>query len=171
MKRLILAFALLMTSTFALADENPNWYYTVGYTFFQLKDSGTTLNVGGINASVAWQPINWLALEATGIAGVTSDGLAGVDVKVDSGWAATVLPMWQFDDAWAVYGRVGYASATVKVSGVGSATDHDTVFGGGLQWTPRVGNSRMGARLEYAQFYNKGGLTIDGVTLSFIQRF
>jgi hypothetical protein len=170
MKQLLVAAALLTAAPVVLADE-PQGFYTLGYTYASLKDSGTTLNVSALGGSLGWQPLRWLGLEANAFWGVSSANLAGYDVKINSGYMASVLPTLPLGDDWSVYARVGYLDARISVSEFGSGSDHDVAYGVGAQWVPHWQSAQMGARLEYTQFYHKDGLTIDGVTLSFVQRF
>lgn len=177
MKRLILCVALLIGAQAAAAEDNYPGYYTIGYSFLKLQDSGAgvSLNLGGITGAVGWMPIKWLGLEATGLLGVGSDNYQGVDFKLESGYMASVLPTLPFGEDWSAYLRVGYLHATLKGSVMGysaTASDHDTAFGGGFQWTPRVGQRmHLGFRVEYTRFLDKDGTKVDGETLSFMQRF
>jgi hypothetical protein len=170
MKHLVLAAALLTAAPVALAD-NPQGFYTLGYSYASLKDSGTTLNVSLVGGSLGWQPLRWLGLEANGFWGVSSANLGGYDVKINSGYMASVLPTLPLGEDWSVYARLGYLHARISVSEFGAGSDHDTAYGVGAQWVPHWASEQMGARLEYTQYYHKDGLTIDGVTLSFVQRF
>jgi hypothetical protein len=170
MKLFVLAAALLTAAPAAMADD-PQGFYTLGYTYASIKASDTTLNVSELGGSVGWTPVRWLGLEANAFWGVSSANLSGYDVKIDSGYMASVLPTLPLGDDWSVYARLGYMHARISVSDLGSGTDHDTAYGVGAQWVPHWGTYHMGARLEYTQFYHKDGMTIDGTTLSFVQRF
>lgn len=169
-KRLAIAALLLASTPLALADTTQG-YYTLGYTYAGLKDSGTTLNVSLLGGSVGWTPIQWLGIEAAGFWGVSSANLAGYDVKIESGYLFSALPTLPLGDDWSVYARIGYSHASLSVSDIGSGSDHGTAYGAGIQWNPQASAHHLGARLEYTQFYNKDGLTIDGIGLSFMQRF
>jgi opacity protein-like surface antigen len=170
MKRLILAGLLMAATPFALA-ESTDGFYTLGYTYAGIKDSGTTLNVSLASGSLGWTPVRWLGVEATGFWGISSANLNGYDVKIESGYLFSALPTLPLNDDRSVYARVGYSHARVSVSDIGAGSDHGTAYGAGIQWSPRSSELHLGARLEYTQFYDKDGLTIDGVTLSFLQRF
>jgi opacity protein-like surface antigen len=170
MKRFALIALLFAATPVALADSTQG-YYTLGYTYAGIKDSGTTLNVSLLGGSVGWTPVRWLGVEATGFWGVSSANLGGYDVKIESGYLFSALPTWPLSDDWSVYARVGYSHARVSVSEFGSGSDHGTAYGAGIQWNPQSSDNHSGARLEYTQFYSRDGLTIDGIGLSYMQRF
>jgi hypothetical protein len=170
MKHLVLAAALLTAAPAALADD-PKSFYTIGYTYAGIKVGGITLNTNVLGGSVGWMPLRWLGLEGNGFWGVSSASLGGYDVKIDSGYMASVLPTLPLGEDWSLYGRVGYMNARISISQLGSQSDHDTALGVGAQWVPHWTDQHMGARLEYTQLYHKDGLTIDGVTVSFVQKF
>ena len=174
MRKLLLCAALLLGAQAAVAADPSAGYYAIGYTFGQIKAEGVSLDVGDLNGALGWTPVKWLALEVSGVLGVSDATIDGASVKLDSGYMVSVLPTLPLNDDWSVYAKVGYASATIKVSGYGadlSGSDHDTAYGVGLAYTPRFGDYRFGGRLEWMQYYDKDGLKIEGVTLQFMQRF
>jgi hypothetical protein len=174
MKRIALAALLLAGTSAALADSGPEGYYTVGYTFVQGKVLDYSADLGAVHASLGWQPSRYFALEATGLAGVSDGTVNGVKLKLNTGYLASLVPRLPITDEFSLYGRLGYSHASLTASGGGvsvSASDHDTVIGGGAEWVAPVGSTWLGARIEYARYYNRDGLTLDGVSVSFIQRF
>lgn len=64
----------------------------------------------------------------------------------------SVVPTLPLNDDWSVFGKIGYASASLKASdgySTISGSDHDTAFGAGLQYTPSFGRYHLGGRLEW----------------------
>ena len=174
MKRIALAALLLAGASSALADSQPEGYYTVGYSFVHAKVADYTANLGAVHASLGWQPYRYIGIEATGLVGVSNADIGGGTLKLDTGYLASVLPRLPINDEFALYARFGYSHASLTASGGGlsvSASDHDTVIGGGAEWVVPAGSTWLGGRIEYARYYNRDGLTIDGVSLSFLQRF
>jgi hypothetical protein len=174
MKKLLLCVALLLGAQAAVADDATYGYYTVGYTFGQIKGGGVSLDVGDLGATLGWTPYKWLALEVGGMFGVSDANVAGVKIKLDSNFMVAVVPTLPLSDDWSLFAKVGYAETKLKASdgySTLSGSDHDTAFGVGLQYARRYGDYRFGGRLEYLQYYDKDGIKISGTTLSFIQQF
>ena len=174
MKRIIAASLILASISCAFADNEPKGYYAIGYSFIQGKVPVFSANLGAIQGSLGWQANRYFAFEATGVAGVVDANISGIRLKLDSGYLVSVVPRLPINDDFSLYARIGYSNATFSATGYGlniSGSNHDTAFGGGLEYSKSVSTYKLGARLEYAQYYNRDGLTISGATLSFIQRF
>ena len=158
------------------ADGN-HFYYTLGFAGVRASASdccGTdNRDLGAVALALGWQPIRYLALEATGLAGVLDSTDQGATLKLNSAYLVSVVPMIPLED-FAIYGRVGYSHVTLGASsafGSASASDHDTAFGVGLQFLQPSAGTRLGGRLEFTRLYNRDALRIDALTISFMQRF
>jgi len=163
----------------AADDDGNHFYYAIGYSAIQATASGCcasdTRDLGAAALTLGWQPIRYLALEGTALAGIVDSTQHGETLKLSSAYMASLVPIIPLSEAVSVYGRVGYSRITLAASAAGygsaSASDHDTGFGVGMQYLYRARHSQLGGRLEVARLYDRDGVRIAGITLSFMQRF
>jgi hypothetical protein len=67
-----------------------------------------------------------------------------------------------------LYGRVGQARSEMRFKGLGSESDSDVSYGGGLRLIP---GKHLTFSADYMRYYDKGGARLDGYTLSVGYRF
>jgi hypothetical protein len=184
MKRLLICTALFLGAEAAQAvepatDDGNHFYYTIGVSSLLAKTADcscdATWNLGALNGSLGWQPIKYLALEATGLAGVGDSTDQGLTLKFNSGYLASVIPMVPVSRWVSIYGRLGYVHTRLDLSSggidYGSSSGSNTAYGAGVQFLQPSGRTRLGGRVEVTHFSNRDHVRVDGVTLSFMQRF
>jgi hypothetical protein len=183
MKRYLIAITLLLCAHAAWAGEpaddgGSHVYYTIGATSLVATtydcSCNASWNLGALSGSVGWQPNRYLAIEATGLAGVVDGSDQGVTMKFSSGFLASVLPMVPVSAWVSIYGRAAYAHTKLTADNgmeFGSSSGNSGAFGLGVQVLQPTGSSRLGARLEATHYLSRDNVRVRGVTLAFMQRF
>jgi opacity protein-like surface antigen len=175
MKSLIPTFALLSLATTGVALADPAGYVELGYAPLRIEDSGlsTTPGVGLVRAGYEFTR-NWAAEAVLG--GTLSDGrmdVMGVPVNIRlSAFGVNLKGSLHPTPKLDLYARVGVLRARLDgvASGYGSASaqDNSVAYGLGLQYAV---SRQVYASLDYASYYDKGGTTIRGPSLSVGWRF
>jgi opacity protein-like surface antigen len=189
MKRIAIAAAavLAMLGTSAQAQTAarpaPAVYGEVGYAFLKAKAEGESVNLGALRGILGYDFHQNLALEgmlAFGVKDHTESAvISGVTVKakleLQNSYGIYVKPKFNPTPELELFARLGWARSEAKVeasaggfSASESDSDSDFSYGVGVKYNF---NPRTSVGLDYMRYFDKDGLTIDGVTVGFGYRF
>jgi opacity protein-like surface antigen len=181
MKRVVLAAAAVLTmlGTSAQAQTPSPLYGEVGYSFLKLKGEGESINLGALRGILGYDLHSNIAIESMLAFGVNdekeSDGTVTVKLGLQNAYGIYVKPKFNPTKELELFARLGLArsklKATVSAPGISvSASDSDSDFsyGAGLKYNF---DPRMSVGLDYMRYFDKDGVTIDGVTVGFGYRF
>ena len=124
-----------------------------------------------------WQPLKNLAIEVSyfdlGKPGytVTASRPGSLDAQIKvSGWSVDLVPQYDFNDTWGVYGRAGYAWSESKASFTGSGNfellqnsvkETHNGWDAGLGLSYRI-NRNAAVRAEWTYYPDLGGEAMGG---------
>lgn len=165
------------------AAAGPALYGEVGYTFLKAKAEGESANLGALRGILGYDFHPNVAFEgmlAFGVKdhteSVVESGLAvNLKLELQNSYGIYVKPKFNATNELELFGRLGWARSKIKatasalgVSASESESDSDFSYGVGLKYNF---NPRMSAGLDYMRYFDKDGLTVDGVTVGFGYRF
>ena len=122
---------LVTTSSIASAD----WSISGGYANFNEDDDGLDVSLGAIYASAGYHyesgNVMFMPEIRLGV-GVSDDDIFGVNVEIDSFFAASIRGQYNVTESFGVFLQPSYARLELTASGNGvSFTDDDWEFGFG----------------------------------------
>ena len=197
-KRTFAAAALLLVSTGALAQSNS--FLSSLYVAGTLGYAQSNIDTGGISQQVqdlgfknvntssddgqfawritgGWQPLKNLAFEVSyfdlGKPGytvtATQAGALDASIKV-SGWSLDLVPQYDFNDQWGIFGRAGFAWSESKASFNGTGNFEllqSSVKETNNGWDAGVGvsyrfNKNFSLRAEWTYYPDLGGEAMGG---------
>ncbi len=146
-------------------------YGEIGLTSLNYSEPGYALSPSGaIRVIVGADLAPNLALEGMAAFGTSEGSLAisGVLVKgkVDTMYGVYLKPKTKISDAIEVFGRVGFASAKATFTAPGFAyttSGNDFSYGVGANFNVAK-NASVG--LDYMSYYNKTGVSVNGMTIN-----
>jgi opacity protein-like surface antigen len=185
MKRIVIAAAAVLTMLGASAQaQTPSPLYgEVGYNFLTVKAEGESANLGALRGILGYDLHPNIAVEGMLAFGVKDDkesaSVSGVTVnaklELQNSYGIYVKPKFNPTKELELFARLGWTrselKATFSASGVsssGSNSDSDFSYGAGLKYNF---DPRMSVGLDYMRYFDKDGMTIDGVTVGFGYRF
>lgn len=178
MQKRILGIVLssaLMAPLCAVADgvTKPGFYVGGGYSDVTLDDNdlGKDADVGVLFARGGYQINQNIAVEARLGTGVQDDRVYGAKVEIEDTYGAYVKAGLPTTVGLYPYALLGVTHSKVKVSGSGvhdSSSDSDLSYGLGVDYWF---NNQVSAGLEWAKWYDKDGLDIDGISLGLNLKF
>jgi Outer membrane protein beta-barrel domain len=179
MNTTFLASAALLATLLAPATQAQTVYGELGYSNLSLKLS---VPVVGLRASahptmvrglVGLQVTDGLALEAIGGFHAGESGYTNSNTgtryngKVDQLYGLYVSPKIGLGPV-ELFGRVGMARSKISFEGLGSGQDKKLSYGGGLRLMP---TSRLSLSVDYMNYLDSGGASVNGYSLSLGLRF
>jgi opacity protein-like surface antigen len=181
------ALALLGTSAQAqtTARSAQGLYGEVGYTHLKLKVDGVSgdATLGALRGILGYDLHPNLALEGLLAFGVkddeASDVVSGIPVtaklELQNAFGIYVKPKFNPTNELELFGRLGWTrtklKATLSIPGASASesdSDSDFSYGVGAKYNF---NPRMSVGLDWMRYFDKDGVTIDGVTVGFGYRF
>ena len=157
----------------AAAGAEPGFYVGGGYTFATLDIDGASSNadVGALFARGGYQINEYIALEARLGDGVQDDTVDGVKLEIDNMYGGYVKVGRPSEVGLYPYALLGYTHVELKARVPGysaTSSDSDVSYGIGADyWFSR----QLSAGLEYANFYDKDGVKVSGLTLGMNYKF
>ena len=179
MKTTFLVSAALLATLLTPAAQAQSVYGELGYSNLSLKLS---VPVVGLRASahptmvrglVGLQVTDGLALEAIGGFNAGESGYTNSNTgtryngKVDQLYGLYVSPKIGLGPV-ELFGRVGMARTKVSFQGLGSGDDKKLSYGGGLRLMP---TSNLSLSVDYMNYLDSGGASVNGYSLSLGLRF
>jgi opacity protein-like surface antigen len=177
MKKIALVSALALAAISAQAQT----YGEIGYTSSTYKgtEEGSSLQASPslIRGILGYELDQNLAVEGIAAFGI-GDATLKVDgdsvdakVKANNAFGVYLKPKMKLNDAIEIFGRVGYArlKATATADGESdSTTVNGFSYGAGLSYAI---DPKTSLNVDYMQYHNKGGVTINGFTLGVGYKF
>lgn len=169
----VLAFAAIGAS--AQPTSPSKFSGDIGYTSVAIEGGGYSTAPSIVRASLAYDINPNLAIEGmVGISAVASDFRVGgttYTAKVDNLFGVYLKPKAQVNQDFGVYARLGYiqATTTAAVNGYYGQEKNNSVsygIGATYQVAPTVA-----LNLDYASYYNKNGVSANGLTAGVAFRF
>jgi opacity protein-like surface antigen len=170
---LILAAGATIPAVTMAAGTDPGFYVGGGYSFTTLdsNDVDADADLGVLFVRGGYQLNQYVALEARLGEGVQDDKIDGVKIENDEFYGAYVKVGLPTTTGFYPYGLLGMTHAKIKLSVPGfsdSTSDSDVSYGVGVDyWFSK----QLSGGLEYANFYDKDGDSITGVTLGVNYKF
>jgi Outer membrane protein beta-barrel domain len=179
MNKTFLASAALLATLLTPAAQAQSVYGELGYSALSLKLS---VPVIGLRASaspamvrglIGLQITDSLALEAIGGVGAGDSGYTNSNTgtryngKVEQLYGLYVTPRIGLGPV-ELFGRVGMARTKVSFQGLGSGDDKKLSYGGGLRLMP---TSRLSLSVDYMNYLDSGGASVNGYSLNLGLRF
>ena len=179
MNKTFLASAALLATLLTPAAQAQSVYGELGYSALSLKLS---VPVIGLRASasptmvrglIGLQITDSLALEAIGGVGAGDSSYTNSNTgtrysgKVDQLYGLYVTPKIGLGPV-ELFGRVGMARTKVSFQGLGSGDDKKLSYGGGLRLMP---TSRLSLSVDYMNYLDSGGASVNGYSLNLGLRF
>lgn len=174
MKRLVIAAASAFLALGAAqaqqqAPASP-FYGELGYSFQRHDGPGFRTAPHSLRGIAGYNFHPNLAVEGMAAFGIRDDSDNGVTSKVRSQLGVFVKPKYAFDN-FEVFGRLGWVQSRIRTSSAaGSTSNSEGDFAWGLGANYNI-NPKTYVGVDYLRSYDKGGSTIDGVTLGVGFRF
>ncbi len=155
-------------SVAAVADSGaPGFYFGGGYTgaTVDFNDLSKNADTGVLFGRAGYQANQNVAFEARLGAGVDDDRIYGAKVEVEDLYGVYLKAGVPLQMGFYPYVLLGATHGKVKVSGNGlseSDSSSDISYGLGVDYWF---NRQLSADLEYANFYDKDGVQVDGWTV------
>jgi opacity protein-like surface antigen len=164
-------------ATTAFTVQAQGVYGELAYTNarVQLKDMNEAEDYPLLRGIVGFELNKFLAIE--GMAGIglnnREDSILGIPIKskIEHTYGVFVKPKLQFNDAFSIYGRAGYARSKVSVEGLGlerSETHSGFAYGAGATYnfTPQAY-----LNIDYMSYYNQNGSKAHGPSVGLGYKF
>lgn len=157
----------------AIAATPEQGFYVGGvYSIVSYDEDGfDTIKPKALALQAGWSFSKYLAAEGRLGFGAGSDDILGIDVKVDNYFSALLRGTLPFNDAFAVYGVLGYTTGKLKASGYGitvSDSDSDFSYGIGVEATFA---ERHGVSVEWGRLLSGDGYDADALSIGYRYRF
>jgi opacity protein-like surface antigen len=168
MKRIAIAAAaaLLMLGTAqaqqARTAASP-LYGELGYTFLNFEGGGVDADPQALRGIVGYNFHPFFAAEGMLAFGTRSDN----GLRLRNAIGVFAKPKFDFGNVQ-VFGRLGWVRSKFRVAGFGSDSDDDFAYGVGLNYSF---NPRTYVGADWMRYFDKDGVSIDGLTLSVGFRF
>lgn len=168
----LLSSLLLAPCAFA-GGSDTGFYVGGGYTGATIdsNDVNKDADVGVLFGRGGYQINQNIAVEARLGTGVEDDRIDGVKIEADDFYGAYVKAGLPTSSGLYPYVLLGMTHAKIKLSGPGghaSDSSSDLSYGLGVDYWF---NKQISAGLEYAKFYDKDGVDIDGFTFGMNYKF
>ena len=158
-------------STQAQTTDNKAIYGEIGLTSLNYSEPGYAMSpAGAMRVIVGADLAPTLALEGMAAFGTYEGSLAisGILIKgkLDTLYGIYLKPKTKISDVIEVFGRVGFASAKMTATAPGVAittSGNDLSYGVGASFNVAK-NASIG--LDYMSYYNKTGVSVNGMTLN-----
>lgn len=170
---LMLSACLAVPGVAMAAGTDPGFYAGAGYTLatFDSNDFNSNADLGVLFLRGGYQINKYLAVEARLGEGIQDDKIQGVKLEAEEMYGAYAKVGLPTDIGLYPYALLGMTHAKVKASVPGfsdTTSDSDISYGIGADyWFDK----QLSAGLEYANFYDKNGDTISGLTLGVNYKF
>lgn len=170
---LMLSVGLTIPAMAMAAGTDPGFYAGAGYTFANVEsnDVDVDADLGVLFLRGGYQINKYLAVEARLGEGVQDEKIHGVKLELDEMYGVYAKVGLPTDVGLYPYALLGMTHAKLKGSVPGystTSTDSDISYGIGADYWF---NKQLSAGLEYANFYDKDGDTISGLTLGVNYKF
>ena len=171
MNKPFLATALITAITFASGSAyaekiSGNRYVGASFGFLMIDpDDGQDADLSTISGRIGGFINDYVAAEARAGTGIAGDTIEGVDVDLTYLFGAYARIGAPINNQFFPYVLVGYSRAEIDWGGKDSETD--TSYGAGLDF--QVVN--MILNVEYANWIDKDGVTLDGISVGFSTNF
>ena len=155
----------------AAAGNEGGIHVEAGYTQLSLSGDGISLKPANALVRVGYDITSNFSAELVGTASVASDSYQGVSFKVDNGYGAFLKGQSEILPKLELFARAGWMHTTLTGSFMvrsASASDSSFAYGVGVQY--RFTKNWYG-QMDYASYYDKGGDSIRGPSISFGYRF
>ena len=174
-----LALAALLAAMASPAAMAQTVYGELGYSALSLKLSVPVIglrasaNPAMVRGLVGLQITDGLALEALGGFNAGSSTYTASNTgtrytgKVDQLYGFYVAPKIGLGPV-ELFGRVGMARTKLSFQGLGTGEDRKLSYGGGLRLMP---TSNLSLSLDYMNYLDSGGASVNGYTLNLGLRF
>lgn len=173
MKKIAIAAALLAAGVAQAQTGNSAFYAEGGYQFLNLDYFGAKADIGGVRGVLGWDLHPNVAAELMVNVGAGDDSIGpfGDKAKLKSNTAVFIKPKYALNSQFEVFGRLGWASTKLKISGPSNiGTDSGNDFAWGLGASYKFSKQWYGS-VDYTNFYDKDGASVDGVAVSVGYRF
>jgi Outer membrane protein beta-barrel domain len=179
MNKTFLASAAVLAALLAPTAQAQSVYGELGYSALSLKLSvpvvglRASANPSMVRGLIGLQITDGLALEAiagfnAGKSGYTNSNTGTrYNGKVDQLYGLYVAPKIGLGPV-ELFGRVGMARTKVSFQGLGSGDDKKLSYGGGLRLMP---TSNLSLSVDYMNYLDSGGASVNGYSLSLGLRF
>ena len=179
-RKIALASALTLCGLFATTSHAQSVYGEIGFS-----DMSTRLSVPLIGLSANAKPTMLRAVVGVSpFGGLSLEALAAghlSDARLTGGSTSTLTGRAKVSEIFGVYigsrlglgpvelyGRAGWAQSDMSFQNLGSGSDSDFSYGGGLRLIP---GKSLTFSADYMNYLNKGGARIEGYTFSLGYRF
>lgn len=154
----------------AMAQSEPNWYGSLGYSHLGANDADVDL--GAITGRIGTKLTPYFGIEGEGSIGVRDDSVGPVDVELEHDLAAYAVGFLPVTPNLELIGRVGYGTTSVEASSgaFAVAEDGESInYGVGAQYNLDTYN---GIRADWTRrdFRDDGG-EADVWSLNYVRRF
>ena len=163
--------ALASVGAQAGAQGEGSTYVELGYTQLNWSEGSLSIKPSNALVRVGYQFNSYLAAELLGAASVSSDTLQGVSFKVDSAYGAYLKGQVPVGPKFELFARAGWLHATFTGSFMSTSVsvgDSSISYGVGAQYHFTKNWYVQG---DYASYFNKGGDSIKGPSVSVGYRF
>ena len=156
-------------------------YGEVGYTALKIKQTSgaNTLQAspGVLGATIGYDVHKNVAVEAMGVFGINEDTVksngtsVAAKAKMDSSYGVFLKPKTMLGESFEVFGRLGYMSSKVSVTGAGyagSTSDSSFAYGLGANY---YFTKTTYLTANYMNLYNKNNTKVDGLTFGLGMKF
>jgi len=155
------------------AEPTDSSYVEASYAFPKISGGGGSINQGDIVVRGGYNFNRNLGVELMGLAGVSSEKIGGLTIKVDSAYGAYLKARFEAAPHLELYARAGWAHlnfSTNAFTGPGPNTGSDSSFSyaAGAQY---LFNRNWYVQGEYLSLYDKDGITINGPAIGMGYRF
>jgi opacity protein-like surface antigen len=155
------------------AGTDPGFYVGGGYSFTRIEsnDVDVDADLGVLFLRGGFQLNQYVALEARLGEGVQDEKIHGVKLEIQDVYGGYVKVGLPTDVGLYPYALLGMTHAKLKASVPGnsaSSSDSDVSYGVGVDYWF---DQKLSAGLEFANFYDKDGDTISGITLGLNYKF
>jgi outer membrane immunogenic protein len=177
MKKNVLALMLVSAAAISgaamAAGTDPGFYLGGGYSFTTLdsNDVNSDADLGVLFLRGGYQLNQYIALEARLGEGVQDDKIAGVKIENEEFYGGYVKVGLPTTTPFYPYALLGMTHTKLKLSGGGfsdTTSDSDVSYGVGVDYRF---DKQLSAGIEYANFYDKDGDSITGLTLGVNYKF
>ena len=155
----------------AAAGNEGSIHVELGYTQLSLSGDGFSLKPANALVRIGYDITGNFSAELVGTTSIASDSFQGASFKVDSGYGAFLKGQSEILPNLELFARAGWMRTTLTGSFMvrsASASDSSFAYGVGVQY--RFTKNWYG-QMDYASYYDKGGDSIRGPSISFGYRF
>ncbi len=171
----ILAVLLCTLTTGAFAQDDNKYYAELGYGVLQWKESGYTQNWGAGILKLGMNIDKNFAVEMMAATNLVNDSFRysgyTVTTKLDGAYGVYGKAKLDVSQDLQIFARLGYTNAQISAQVLSynfSSSGSDVSYGVGAQYNI---NKTLYGQIDYMSYYNKGGVSVGGPSVSLGVKF